>query len=288
MEHSSAYVRRVFRQLDERFKSDGNTGIRTGIPSLDRAGGLLSGDLVVLAGRPAVGKTALALHIATQACCHGTPSLYFSLAESGEQITERALTAGAEVDSTRLRRGRATRADMSALTGNAAMLSRLPLHIRDAVDLTACQLRALVAEWRTSNHDSARALVVVDCVQLLCGDGEGCGTRDEEIGAAIRTMQNAAKESRVSIVLVSHLSGGQAARPQLCELRESAALEAAAAVVLLAHAPGQQGSFEVIVAKHRRCAVPVTDEFDFDGATGTYRALAPEDEIDTPLSDAQH
>ena len=102
-------------------------------------------------------------------------------------------------------------------------------------------------------------------------------------------MQNAAKESRVSIVIVSHLSGGQCERPQLRELRESAALEAAAAVVLLAHAPAdEQCPFEVILAKHRRCAVPVTDEFRVECATGTFRSLAAEDETDVPVSDAQH
>jgi replicative DNA helicase len=162
MESSEDSVRSLFGQLEERFKSDdGVVGVPTGVPSLDYAGGLLAGDLVVLAGNPGVGKTALAISIALHAGEKNVPVLYIALAETGGQIGERALLHGGSVKNVAWRTGRLTRQDMTDLTYAAAALSHVPMHIEDALDFNAIKVRKLISQWRVEKTKSRHALVVV-------------------------------------------------------------------------------------------------------------------------------
>lgn len=284
MEPVKEVIKGVFSQLDGRFKAaDGITGVATGIPSLDDAGGLIASDLVVLAGHPGVGKTALAICTALHAATTGVDVLYVALSETHEQIVERALLAGTPVANTALRRGMLTRDDMTVLTLSACHLAQLPLHIENAVDLTARRLRELVREWRATAQ-SSNALVIVDYVQLLNPEpDQSPRSRDEQVAAAVRTLQSTAKESSSSILLVSQVNRGAAKRtdprPQLADLRESGALEAAATAVVFIHAPDDptdDGHHEVIVAKHRRRSAPHVDEFLFAASTGTFLPVGPE------------
>jgi replicative DNA helicase len=279
MESSEDSVRSLFGQLDERFKSDGMVGVPTGVPSLDYAGDLLAGDLVVLAGNPGVGKTALAISIALHAGekNQNVPVLYIALAETGGQIGERALLHGGSVKNVALRTGQLRREDMIELTYAAAALGRVPMHIEDALDFNAIKVRKLISQWRVEKTKSRHALVVVDYVQLLNGEPNG-STRDEELAGALRVLQSAAKESSACILLVSQLNrrGANRAdpRPQLVDLRESGALEGAATAVLFVHPGVDELPLEVILAKHRRFSAPHTDDFNFDAATGTFRLVS--------------
>jgi replicative DNA helicase len=266
-------TKRVFMKLDDRFKATGGvTGAITGVPSLDSAGGIHPGEIIVVAGQPSSGKTAFAISLGLGAAREGTDVLYFALAETGDEIGERALVCESKVANTSVRRGYLTREDMTNLTHAAVRLKDLPFSIEEAADMTAAALRETVCKWRSS-CTCARALIIVDYVQLLCPE-HSTGNRDYEMAAAIRTLVNTAKASIASIVLVSQLSrrGADRAdpRPRLVDLRESGALEAAATAVLFIHAPDDRDMpHEVILAKHRRRGNTV-DDFYFDPSTGTF------------------
>lgn len=277
-------AKRVFMKFDDRFKATGGvTGAVTGIPSLDNAGGLHPGEIVVVAGQPGSGKTAFAISLGLGAARERTDVLYFALAETGDEIGERTLVCESKVANTSVRRGQLTREDMTHLTYAAASLKDLPFSIEDGADMTATALRETVCKWRASGTCD-RALIIVDYVQLLCPE-HSTGNRDYEMTAAIRTLVNTAKVSNASIVLVSQLNRRSAdradPRPRLVDLRESGALEAAATAVLFIHAPEDPDMpHEVILAKHRRSSNTI-DDFYFDPSTGTFR-LVDQTQADQP------
>jgi replicative DNA helicase len=210
------------------------------------------------------------------------PALYVALSERGDQIAERALVQRTSIQNVALRRGLLLRSEMEQLVKAASVVATAPFHIEDGRDMTAVAIRDLVTEWR-AQVDAPVAMVVLDYVQLLNGEPNArSNTRDEELAAAVRTLQSAAKESRVVFVLVSQLNRRWAQRedprPHLVDLRESGSLEGVATAVLFTHPPvAQDLHFEVILAKHRRCAAPQTDEFVFDGANGSFRPFMPAD-----------
>ena len=276
MDHVIGTTKRVFAKLDGRFKAtDGIAGSVTGVPSLDRAGGLHPGDVLVLAGQPGSGKTAFAISLGLGAARRGTDVLYFALAETADELGERALVCQSKVANTSLRCGYVTRADMTALTHAAVALKDLPFSIEDGADMTANALRAVARDWKkTATADNA--MIIVDWVQLICPE-QSTGNRDYELAAAIRTLVNMAKELQASVVLVSQLNRRSAnrldPRPQLADLRESGALEGAATAVVFVHAPeDREQPHELILAKHRRSRTAV-DDFHFDGSTGTFRLV---------------
>jgi len=245
MEHAKAAVRRVFSNLDTRFKGEG--GAPTGVPSLDAAGGLQAGELAVLAGHPGVGKTSMAVSIATHTATADGDVLWISLAETATQTAERMLNHQACVQPLALRRGEVQRQDMTNLTYAAATISKWSLHIEDAIDLTAAGIRERAREWRAI-ATSRRALIVVDYLQLLADD---CAS-----AAVLRSLLGTAKEASAAVLLVSQ---------HLADAHERATLESIATAVVYLRADVHV--HEILLAKHRYCQTPQTEEVVFEGST---------------------
>lgn len=216
-------------------KKERVTGIATGFKDLDeRTAGLQPSDLVIIAGRPSMGKTALALGIAQHASIerHATTAI-FSLEMSKEQLVLRMLCSEARVDAHRVRTGYVGRADWPRLTTAAGRLTEAPIFIDDTPALSVLEMRA---KARRLKSERGLDLVIVDYLQLMRGRGDA-ETREREISEISRSLKALAKELRVPVVALSQLSravesrGGDK-RPVLADLRESGAIEQDADVVL--------------------------------------------------------
>ncbi|HZJ66326.1 MAG TPA: replicative DNA helicase [Kofleriaceae bacterium] len=236
-------VKKVFSSLDERFKSpDGITGVPTGFTDLDnRTAGLQPTELVVLAARPAMGKTSFAMSLAQYAATsHSWPCLVFSLEMSSTQLAERMLCSEARVDSSALRRGQLQRQDMTNLTYAAASLSKAPILIDDTPALSLRELRARARRFR-SNRDlfgnKKFGLIVIDYLQLMRGSPQAAkASREQEISEISRGLKALAKELSCPVLALSQLNRSLEQRtdkrPQLSDLRESGAIEQDADVIL--------------------------------------------------------
>jgi replicative DNA helicase len=271
--------KRVFVGFDDRLAAvDGVAGVRSGIPSIDEAGGIHPEEILVLAGHPGTGKTSAALTMAAQAASAGTCVLYASLTESEEQVAERILANLSGVSRFALRRGQLRREDFTALTHAAAHGSKLPFHVEATPGLTASKLSGRIGALR-STCASERFLIVVDEVQMLDPDVPG-PTRDYEVAAAVRCLSSSARELKAALVLVSQLNRRSSSRPdprpQLTDLRDSGTLEASATAVVFLHRPQiEEGRVEAILAKHRHARVRV-DELELDPASSALRPTSCE------------
>ncbi len=238
-------IKEVFNSLDERFAAaDGITGVPTGFADLDqRTAGLQPTELIILAARPAMGKTSLALTIAQNSADpeHGSwPVLVFSLEMSSTQLAERMLCSEAGVDSTALRRGQLQRQDMTNLTYAAAKLSNAPILIDDTPALSLRELRARSRRFRANKdlfRDRKCGLIVVDYLQLMRGSQRARGgSREQEISEISRGLKSLAKELGCPVLALSQLNRSLESRtdkrPQLSDLRESGAIEQDADVIL--------------------------------------------------------
>jgi len=209
------------------------TGVPTGFTKLDNlTAGLQNSDLIIIAGRPSMGKTALALNIARNAAVDANiPVAVFSLEMSKEQLSLRMLCAEAEVDSKRLRSGFFGKKDWVNLTDAAGILSEAPIYVDDSPDLSALEIRA---KSRRLKLDKNIGLVVIDYLQLLKSRGSA-ERRDLEISEMSRSLKALAKEIDIPVVALSQLNRKleerSDKRPQLSDLRESGALEQDADVV---------------------------------------------------------
>src|SRR5579862_4112528 len=236
-------VKKVFSSLDERFKSpDGITGLPTGFADLDvKTAGLQPTELIVLAARPAMGKTSFAMSLAQNAATSGGwPCLVFSLEMSSTQLAERMLCSEARVDSSALRRGRLQRQDMTNLTYAANTLSKAPILIDDTPALSLRELRARARRFR-SNKDLFKGkkagLVLVDYLQLMRGSPQGKNpSREQEISEISRGLKSLAKEIECPVLALSQLNRSLESRtdkrPMLSDLRESGAIEQDADVIM--------------------------------------------------------
>ncbi|MFH1980515.1 MAG: replicative DNA helicase [Pseudomonadota bacterium] len=238
------------------------TGVPTGYGKLDHmTAGLQGSDLVILAARPSMGKTALALNIARNAAVEGhVPTAVFSLEMSKEQLSLRMLCAEARIDSSRLRSGFFSRDDWVKLTDAAGVLSEAPIYIDDAPDLSAMTIRA---KARRLKMDKDLGLIFIDYLQLMRGQGNQ-ERRDLEISDISRSLKILAKELNVPVVALSQLNRKleerSDKRPQLSDLRESGALEQDADVVAFIYRDEvynkdennpNRGKAELIIAKQR-------------------------------------
>jgi replicative DNA helicase len=210
------------------------TGIATGFADLDNmTSGLHPGELVVVASRPSVGKTALALNVAAHASIehHKTVGL-FSLEMSKESLVIRLLCSEAETDSHRLRSGFSSREDWKKLTRALGRLGDAPLFIEDTPALSIMQIRA---KARRLKMEKGLDLMIVDYLQLISGQGR-FENRTQEVSYISRGLKSIAKELKVPVLALSQLSRapeqrlGQ--RPQLSDLRESGSIEQDADVVI--------------------------------------------------------
>ncbi len=211
------------------------TGVPSGFVDLDRlTAGFQRSDLVIIAARPSMGKTALALNIVQHAAIeHNTAIAIFSLEMSKDQLVQRLLCSEGLVDAQRLRRGQLRDDDYPKLARAAGLLGTAPIWIDDSAALTPLAMRSKARRLK-AEHDIA--LVIVDYLQLMQGPGDA-ENRQQEISYISRSLKALAKELDVPVVALSQLSrapeqrGGEHRRPQLSDLRESGAIEQDADVV---------------------------------------------------------
>ena len=262
-------VKESFRTIDQLSQSkDVVTGLPTGFVDLDeRTSGLQKGDLIIVAARPAMGKTSLCLNIAQNASQKtGETVGVFSLEMSKEQLVLRMLCADARVDAHKLRTGNLGEKDWARLAKAYADLSSSRIFIDDSATLTPLEMRA---KCRRLKAEHGLALVVVDYLQLGSGAGRA-ENRQQEIASISRSLKGLAKELDCPVIALSQLSRAPEARqdrrPQLSDLRESGAIEQDADIVMFIyreeeHKPTDEnrGLAEIIIGKQR------------NGPTGTVR-----------------
>ena len=255
------FIKTTFESIEKLSQSkDAITGVPTGFIDLDRmTSGFQKGDLIILAARPAMGKTSFALNIArTAAQATAEPVAIFSLEMSKEQLVKRLIFAEARIESGLVTRGQLRDSDWGKLTTAWADLHKLPLFIDDASFLTPLELRA---KCRRLKAEHGLGLIVVDYLQLM-GSGGRVENRQQEISSISRSLKGLAKELEVPVLALSQLSRAPEARtdrrPQLSDLRESGAIEQDADVVMFiyrdhVYKPTEEnrGSAELIVAKQR-------------------------------------
>lgn len=254
-----------FKQIEYLYDNKAHvTGIPTGFPDLDKIlAGLHRGDLIILAARPSVGKTAFALNLAVNAAKAGHPTAVFSLEMSSAQLVQRILCAEARIDSQRLRTGYLNDEDWPAIMQAMGRLGSAPLWVDDTPAISILEIRA---KARRLFRDKSDGLIVVDYLQLMQPQGRRSENRQVEIAEISRGLKILAKELDIPVIALSQLSrrveDRQGKRPQLSDLRESGAIEQDADVVMFidrntdptaeaeAGRPGK-GEAEIIVAKHR-------------------------------------
>lgn len=236
------------------------TGVETGFTDFDIVtAGLQPSDLIVIAGRPSMGKSAFAINIMEHAALvNHVPTAFFSLEMSKEQLVQRLLCSSAKVDGRRVRTGFLSADDWNKLPHAANELSKAPIFIDDSSNISVLELRAKAR--RLKSHFDIK-LIVVDYLQLMRGVS-GSESRQQEISEISRSLKGLARELRVPVIGISQLSRAVESRedhrPQLSDLRESGAIEQDADVVVLLMRPeyyGQteenKGIAEVNVAKQR-------------------------------------
>jgi len=242
------------------------TGLPTGLHDLDvLTAGLQPSDLIIVAGRPSMGKSALATCIAEHVgLVERVPVVVFSLEMSKEQLVHRMLCAHARVDVHKARTGFLAQSDWPRLTHAAGELAEAPIFIDDSPNLTALELRAKARRLK-SQHQIG--LIIVDYLQMMRGSFRA-ENRQQEISEISKSLKALAKELNVPVLAVSQLSRApeqrEDRRPQLSDLRESGSIEQDADVVLLlfreeVYRPNEEnrGKAELIVAKQRNGPVDV-------------------------------
>ena len=246
------------------------TGVPTGFTKLDDlTSGLQPSDLIIIAGRPSMGKTAFALNITQHAAIEGGfPAVIFSLEMSKEQLALRMLCSEAKVDAHRLRGGFLSESDWPRLTRAAGTLSEAPIFIDDTAALTVLELRA---KARRLKAEHKLGLIVVDYLQLMRGRADS-ESREKEISEISRSLKALAKELTLPVIALSQLNrrvedrGDR--RPQLADLRESGAIEQDADVIIFLYRDEvynksednpHRGKAEIIIGKQRNGPI---DKFD--------------------------
>ena len=247
------------------------TGIPTGFADLDyKTAGLHNSDLVLVAARPAMGKSAFALNIATNAAVQAkVPVVIFNLEMSKSQLVSRILCSEAMVDSNKVRTGKIEEDDWVKLATALGPLSEAPIYIDDTPGITVTEIRA---KCRKLKMEKNIGLVVIDYLQLIQGTGKRNSSREQEISEISRSLKILAKELDVPVIALSQLSRAAEQRadhrPMLSDLRESGAIEQDADIVMFLYRDDyynpdseKKNIAEVIMAKHRA------------GSTGTVELL---------------
>ena len=237
------------------------TGVPTGFIDLDnRTAGLHNSDLILVAARPAMGKSAFALNIATNAAISaGTGVAIFSLEMSKEQMANRILGSVAMVDGNSIRTGRIADDDWIKLATASGELSQTGIYIDDTPGISVMEIRA---KCRKLKMEKNIGLVVIDYLQLVQGSNKRAGSREQEISEISRSLKILAKEINVPVIALSQLSRAPEQRPDhrpmLSDLRESGAIEQDADIVMFLYRDDyynqdseKKNIAEVIIAKHR-------------------------------------
>lgn len=261
-----------FAQIEQLYnKKQHITGVPTGFADLDyKTAGLHGSDLILVAARPAMGKSAFALNIASNAAVRAkVPVAIFSLEMSKEQMVNRILCSEAMVDSNKIKTGKLDEQDWSKLASALGPLSESEIYIDDTPGISVMEIRA---KCRKLKLEKNIGLVVIDYLQLIQGSYKKGGSREQEISEISRSLKILAKEINVPVIALSQLSRAPEQRPDhrpmLSDLRESGAIEQDADMVLFLYRDDyynedteKKNVAEVIMAKHRA------------GSTGTVELL---------------
>ncbi|MDH5367915.1 MAG: replicative DNA helicase [Cyclobacteriaceae bacterium] len=268
-DNMSNLMSRAMKELQERKNhKDGLTGVPTGFTALDRVtSGWQKSDLVIIAARPGMGKTAFVVSAMRNASVDfEKPTAIFSLEMSSVQLVNRLISAEAELESEKIKKGNLEEHEWEQLVHKTTKLTKAPIFIDDTPALTILELRAKCRRLK-AQHDIQ--LIIIDYLQLMSGDSsKGAGNREQEIASISRALKGIAKELEVPVLALSQLSravetrGGDK-RPQLSDLRESGSIEQDADMVMFLYRPEYYGITEdengmpttgmgeVIIAKHR-------------------------------------
>jgi replicative DNA helicase len=256
-------IRRYMEQISARGDQP-QVGVETGLASLDqKTGGLQESDLILLAGRPGLGKTSLALcFVAHAALERGKTCAFFSMEMSEMQVVQRLISMTAEIDGNRIRRGRLTLDELTRINDASARLQQAPIFVEESSRLTVTQI---LAKARRLQAERQLDLVVIDYLQLIEGSTND-ENRVQEVAQISRGLKSIARELQVPVVALSQLSRQIETRgtePMLSDLRESGALEADADLVLFLWQKDQQDRKDRVVrlklAKHRNGPVGEMD-----------------------------
>lgn len=271
--HSFAIVERLYE------KKEMVTGLATGFVDLDeRTSGFQQSDLIIIAGRPSMGKTAFCLNIAAYAAIEkGKSVAIFSLEMSKEQLVLRMLGSESRVDAHKLRTGHLSERDWTPLSIAAGRLSEAPIFIDDTAAISVLETRA---KARRLKADQGLDLIIIDYLQLMRGRGNE-GNREQEISNISRSLKALAKELQVPVIALSQLNRavetrpGKEKRPLLADLRESGAIEQDADVILFIYRDevynkcechydgdclcGRRGVAELIIGKQRNGPIGKVD-----------------------------
>lgn len=261
----------TFQELETREQGQALPGLLSDFYDMDAlTGGFQRSDLIIVAGRPAMGKTALALNIARNiAARYQAPVAVFSLEMSKEQLVQRLLASEAGIESHRLRSGRISQNEWENLSRAFGVLSELPIYIDDTANMTVMEMRSQARRLQ-AERGGELSLILIDYLQLM--EGSSSDNRVQELSRITRSLKGLARELKVPVIALSQLSRQVEARtnkrPLLSDLRESGSLEQDSDLVFMIYRDDyynpdspDRGIAEVIAAKHR------------NGPTGTVKLL---------------
>lgn len=308
----SSLLKEAIDKIEElKDQEDGVSGVPSGFAALDKVtSGFQPADMVILAARPGMGKTAFVLSMARNTAVeHNRPVAVFSLEMSSLQLVNRLIASETELSSEKLKKGDLADHEWQQLHSKINRLSEAPIFIDDTPALSVFELRAKCRRLKQKHNIE---MIIIDYLQLMTVGGEGKGNREQEISTISRSIKGIAKELKIPIIALSQLSRavetrGGSKRPQLSDLRESGAIEQDADMVMFIYRPeyyniteneeGEAylpGESEVIIAKHRNGSledVPLkfighltkftdlqSDEFD------SFNPIAPADDFSNPNS----
>ncbi len=270
-------------------KKEHITGVPTGFADLDeKTAGFQRGDLIIIAGRPSMGKTAFALNIAQYAAIHADPQqpvAVFSLEMSKEQLVTRLLCSEARIDASRLRTGHLIDSDWDRLARGAGNLHEAKIFIDDTPAISVLEMRA---KCRRLKAEQGISMIVVDYLQLMRG-GSNPESRQQEISEISRSLKALAKELDVPVVALSQLNRGLESRtdkrPMMSDLRESGAIEQDADVIMFVYREEVydkeneelKGKAEIIIGKQRNGPIGIVD-LAFRGEYTRFENLSRRDE----------
>ncbi len=268
--HLSDVLINTFQEIETRHQGVALPGIPCGFYDLDAiTSGFQRSDLIIVAGRPAMGKTSFALNIAHNiANLYKFPVAVFSLEMSREQLVQRLISSEAGIESSYLRSGRITQNQWEPLSRAIGVLSDTPMYIDDTPNITVTEMRSQARRLQ-AEQGAELGLILIDYLQLMEGGGDN---RVQEISKITRSLKGLARELNTPVIALSQLSRGVEARtikrPLLSDLRESGSIEQDADIVMMLYREEyytpdtpDRGIAEVIIAKHR------------NGPTGTVKLL---------------
>ena len=248
-EHVSKPLNRAFKQMEDAYNTQGAiTGVATGISKIDEElSGLHKTDMVLIAARPSIGKTALALQIAEHACVKNkVPTLFITLEMSGEQLASRMCLSKAKISVSKARNGLFKEADWGRLTMSAGEINGAKFFIDDCA---GASIEVIAAKAKAEKMRNNIGLLVVDYLGLVTGKG----TEYERVTNASRSIKILAKQLDVPVVVLHQLNRSGTGRPTMNELRSSGQLEQDADIILLLHREKKEPTepCEIIIEKNR-------------------------------------